>query len=71
MTVATVRPLFAELRDQLVPLVEQITEREEVDASFLFRTYPEAAQQEFGEMVIRRYGYDFNRGGRTRPTIRS
>jgi carboxypeptidase Taq len=62
MSVATVRPLFAELRAQLVPLVEQIAAREPVDDSFLFRTYPEAAQKEFGEMVIRRYGYDFERG---------
>jgi carboxypeptidase Taq len=62
MSVATVRPLFAELRDELVPLVEQIAGAEPVDASFLFRTYPEEAQKEFGEMVIRRYGYDFNRG---------
>jgi carboxypeptidase Taq len=62
MTVATVRPLFAELRERLVPLVEQITAQEPVDASFLFRSYPEAAQQAFGEMVIRRYGYDFGRG---------
>lgn len=62
MSVATVRPLFAELREKLVPLVEQIAAHEPVDASFLFRTYPEPAQQEFGEKVIRRYGYDFNRG---------
>jgi carboxypeptidase Taq len=62
MTVATVRPRFAELRAQLVPLVEQITAQEPADAGFLFATYPEAAQQAFGEMVIRRYGYDFERG---------
>ncbi len=62
MTVATVRPLFAELRERLVPLVEQIGAQEPLDASFLFHSYPEAAQKEFGEMVIRRYGYDFNRG---------
>jgi carboxypeptidase Taq len=62
MTVATVRPLFAELRERLVPLVELIAALEPVDAGFLFRSYPEAAQQAFGEMIIRRYGYDFDRG---------
>lgn len=62
MTVATVRPLFASLREQLVPLVEQITAQEPVDAAFLYRNYPEAAQQAFGEMIVSRYGYDFERG---------
>src|SRR5690606_20240152 len=62
MTVATVRPLFASLRERLVPLVEQITAQEPADASFLYRHYPEEAQRAFGEMVIRRYGYDFERG---------
>src|SRR5690606_2521417 len=45
MTVATVRPLFASLRERLVPLVEQITAQEPADASFLYRHYPEEAQR--------------------------
>ena len=62
MSVATIRPLFAELRERLLPLVEAITEQEPIDDSCLHRTYPEQEQIEFGKMVIRRYGYDFNRG---------
>ncbi|KPL89775.1 carboxypeptidase [Ardenticatena maritima] len=62
MTVATIRPLFAKLRDNLVPLVEAITAHPPADDSCLHRTYPEDRQREFGERVIRAFGYDFNRG---------
>ena len=62
MTVATIRPLFAELRDFLTPLIRRIGERPQVDASCLFRHYPEALQRQVGEDIIRDYGYDFNRG---------
>ena len=62
MTVSTVRPLFAKLRENLVPMVEAITEQMEVDDSFLHRAYPEEDQLAFGRRVIKRYGYDFNRG---------
>lgn len=62
MTVATIRPLFAELRGFLTALIRRIGERPPVDAGFLFRHYPEAQQREVGETIIRAYGYDFSRG---------
>lgn len=62
MTVATIRPLFEELRERLVPLVEEITAQEEVDDSFLYQTYAKDAQLDFGRRIIKRYGYDFKRG---------
>ena len=62
MTVATIRPLFAELRAFLTPMIKAISSRPESDASVLHRHYPEAQQWAFGESVIRDYGYDFNRG---------
>lgn len=62
MTVATIRPLFTELREFLTPLVAAIAERPEVDNSFLFRHYPEPLQWTFGEALIREFGYDFERG---------
>ncbi len=62
MSVSTIRPLFAELRERLVPLVEAITAQQEVDSSILHRTYPEDKQLEFGRQVIEQYGYDFRRG---------
>jgi carboxypeptidase Taq len=62
MTVATIRPLFAELRTFLTPLVQAIAAKPETDASCLQQFYPEAQQWAFGERIIRAYGYDFNRG---------
>lgn len=62
MTVATIRPLFAELRNFLTPLVNQIAAKPETDASCLHQHYPEAKQWAFGENIIRAYGYDFHRG---------
>jgi carboxypeptidase Taq len=62
MTVATIRPLFAELRSFLTPLVNAIAAKPETDASCLFQSYPESKQWAFGEKIIRAYGYDFERG---------
>jgi carboxypeptidase Taq len=62
MKVSSVRAIFAELREQLVPMVQAITAQPPVDESFLHRHYPEAQQLAFGEEVIKRLGYDFTRG---------
>jgi carboxypeptidase Taq len=62
MSAASVRAVFADLREQLVPIVRAIAERPEVDNSVLHQHYPEAKQLAFGLDVIRDYGYDFDRG---------
>lgn len=62
MDVATIRTLFAELREQLVPLVHAIIERPLIDDSCLHQHFPEAAQWDFGADIIKRFGYDFTRG---------
>jgi carboxypeptidase Taq len=62
MNAESVRAVFADLREQLVPIVRAIAARPETDDSVLRRHYPEAQQLAFGVDVIRDYGYDFNRG---------
>ena len=62
MNVRTIRPLFEQLRGQLVPLVEAVTAASPVDDSCLKQTFPDAAQWEFGLKVARGIGYDFERG---------
>lgn len=62
MKAASVRKIFAELRAKLVPLVQAITSRPAADNGCLRRRAPEADQLAFGLEVIRRFGYDFDRG---------
>ncbi len=62
MKAATLRSLFHDLRQELVPLVEAITSQPAADDSCLRKTYPEMAQIEFSTEVVRQIGYDFQRG---------
>jgi carboxypeptidase Taq len=62
MTVATIRPLFADLRARLVPLVEAIAARPAPDDTFVRRSYPRDAQLAFGLELAAAFGYDLERG---------
>jgi carboxypeptidase Taq len=62
MKAATVRKVFGELREQLVPIVKAITAQPVADDSCLRQSFPEALQLDFGREVIKRFGYDFERG---------
>ncbi len=62
MKAATVRATFAELREQLVPIVQAITAQPAADDECLHQTFPEAQQWAFGLEVAKRFGYDFERG---------
>lgn len=62
MRVATIKPLFAALRDQLVPLVQAIQASTPVGDSCLYQDFPGLAQVDFGLAAIKRFGYDFERG---------
>ncbi|MBC6453572.1 MAG: carboxypeptidase M32 [Hormoscilla sp. SP5CHS1] len=62
MKAATVRSLFAELRQQLVPIVEKITSQPPADDACLQQHFPETQQLAFCHQVIEKLGYDFGRG---------
>jgi len=62
MKASTVRALFAELREQLVPIVQAITAQPPSDDSCLHQRFSEARQLAFGRDVIKRFGFDFDRG---------
>jgi carboxypeptidase Taq len=62
MKAASVRALFSELRAALVPIVRAISSRAPADDACLRHAVPEADQLAFGLEVIRRFGYDFERG---------
>ena len=62
MTAAVIRPLFAELRARLAPLVHQVTAQPPADDACLRQRYGEAQQWQFNLDIARQIGYDFNRG---------
>lgn len=62
MKASSIKKLFGELRAELVPIVKKITDQPAANDSFLHLVYPEAQQLKFGETVVRKLGYDFNRG---------
>ncbi len=62
MRAESVRALFADLRAEIVPLLENISAREPVDDSCLRQHYPKQTQLEFGLPIIKAYGFDFQRG---------
>ena len=62
MKVSTIRVLFKDLREQLVPIVQKITAQKPADDSCLYQNFPEEKQLTFGIDVVKRLGYDFQRG---------
>lgn len=62
MKASSIRSVFSELREQLVPIVQAITSQAEADNSALRQSYPDKEQLDFGLAVIKDFGFDFNRG---------
>jgi carboxypeptidase Taq len=62
MATASIRALFAELRRELVPIVQAICEQPPANDACLRGPFGEVEQLDFGLSVIRRIGYDFGSG---------
>ncbi len=62
MKTSMIRTIFQELREQLVPIVQKITSQKVADDSCLHKNFPEEKQLAFGIDVVKRLGYDFQRG---------
>ena len=62
MKASSVRGLFSDLRELLVPLVHAISAQPAADDGCLKQHFPKAAQLEVGNEVARAIGYDFDRG---------
>ncbi|HEX8463869.1 MAG TPA: carboxypeptidase M32 [Abditibacterium sp.] len=62
MKTASIRTLFAALRAQLVPLVDEVTSRPPADTSVLRAHFPLRDQEQFTYEAVRAFGYDFERG---------
>jgi carboxypeptidase Taq len=62
-TVASLRPLFAQLKARLVPLLKRVMDSTvRIDDSLLRYSYDQGRQLEFGRLVLIAMGYDFERG---------
>lgn len=66
MKTAEVQAIFSWLRPRQVELIRAITERPQVDDSFLHQPFGEEAQWAFGVEVISRFGYDWQHGRQDR-----
>ncbi len=62
-TVSALRPLFATLRERLVPLLERVLSSPvAIDDAMLFHAYDSGKQLEFSRLVLTAMGYDFDKG---------
>lgn len=59
---AEIQAIFTVLRKEQVQLIQELTARRQVNASFLHQTFPENLQWNFGLEVISNMGFDWNRG---------
>lgn len=62
MSVATLRPLFAQLRTQLSALVQTISRQAPVDDTCLHQAFPADRQLAFALSIAQQFGYDLQRG---------
>jgi carboxypeptidase Taq len=62
MKTADVQSIFNTLRPKQVELIKAISEKPQVERSFLFLEYPEKTQWDFGVEVISKFGYDWDHG---------
>ncbi len=63
ITVDILDQVFSELREKIVPLVQQIKESEnKPNTQFLYKHFPKEKQREFSLEVLKKVGYDFDSG---------
>lgn len=54
--------VFTQVKDQLVPYVQELLSKKPVDDSFLYKQYDKSAQWDFGIELLKQMGYDFDAG---------
>ena len=59
---AEVKEIFNALRPKQVEIIQAISDKPQVDDSFLHLEFPEQKQWDFGVKVISDFGFDWNRG---------
>jgi carboxypeptidase Taq len=62
MKTAEVQEIFGKLRPMQVELIKEISQKPQVEKSFLYLEYPVKEQREFGVEIINQFGYEWNHG---------
>ncbi|QED48381.1 carboxypeptidase M32 [Cytobacillus dafuensis] len=63
ITVEVLDRVFGELREKIVPLVQQISESaNKPETTFLFEHFPKNKQRDFSLAILEQMGYNFNAG---------
>lgn len=63
MKTGEVTGIFAKMREDLVELLQTISQCDQVDDAFLYKEYPLSGQEALGKRVVTDMGYDWSRGG--------
>ena len=61
-TVAMLDPIFKNVREELQPLLNKITEAEQVNDDFFYQQFDKQKQFDFSMEVLRKMGYDLKAG---------
>ncbi len=61
-TVKLLDKIFPDLRPRLIEISDRISQKEQVDDSFLLKQYDKQKQWDFGMKIIRDLGFDFEAG---------
>lgn len=62
MTVEQLDPLFSDLKEALIPLVKKVASSGSIYTKFLSKQYSIDKQKHFCELLLKRMGFDFNKG---------
>ncbi|WP_043934881.1 carboxypeptidase M32 [Bacillus sp. EB01] len=62
VTVEVLDDVFARLRDNIVPLVQKISQSNKLETEFLFKHFPKEAQKGYSLEALSQIGYNFDAG---------
>ncbi len=62
MTVEKLETIFSDVKQQLHPLIQHIKHADQIENDFLFQEFDTDEQWEYGLKILRKMGYDFDKG---------
>lgn len=62
MTVKKLDEVFTQVKNELIPFINEVKNKKQASKDFLHKHYAKDKQWEFGIELLKKMGYDFNRG---------